>query len=57
MMKGIHKKLVIEGVETKEAVEAFGSLDCDYIQGYYYSSPLPAGDFVRFMEARNRTGA
>jgi len=57
MMKGIHKKLVIEGVETKEAVEAFGSLDCDYIQGYYYSRPLPAGDFVRFMEARNRTGA
>ena len=56
-MKGIHKKLVIEGVETKEAVEAFGSLDCDYIQGYYYSRPLPAGDFVRFMEARNRTGA
>ena len=57
MMKGIHKKLVIEGVETKEAVEAFGSLDCDYIQGYYYSRPLSAGDFVRFMQARNRTGA
>ena len=57
MMKGIHKKLVIEGVETKEAVEAIGGLDCDYIQGYYYSRPLSAGDFVRFMQARNRTGA
>jgi len=57
MMKGIHKKLVIEGVETREAVEAIGGLDCDYIQGYYYSRPLSAGDFVRFMQARNRTGA
>jgi EAL domain-containing protein (putative c-di-GMP-specific phosphodiesterase class I) len=57
MMQGIHKKLVMEGVETKEAVEAFGSLDCDYIQGYYYSRPLSAEDFVRFMEAHNRTGA
>ena len=52
MMQGIHKKLVIEGVETKEAVEALGSLDCDYIQGYYYSRPLSAGDFVRFMEVK-----
>jgi len=50
MMQGIHKKLVIEGVETKEAVEAIGSLNCDYIQGYYYSRPLSAEDFVRFME-------
>ena len=57
MMQGIHKKLVIEGVETREAVEAIGGLDCDYIQGYYYSRPLSAGDFVRFMQARNRTGA
>ncbi|MBQ6346654.1 MAG: EAL domain-containing protein [Clostridia bacterium] len=57
MMQGIHKKLVVEGVETKEAVDALSSLDCDYIQGYYYSRPLSAGDFVRFMQARNRTGA
>lgn len=57
MMQGIHKKLVMEGVETKEAVEAFGSLNCDYIQGYYYSRPLSAEDFVRFMEAHNQPGA
>ncbi len=54
MMQGIHKKLVIEGVETKEAVEALGGLDCDYIQGYYYSRPLSEKDFVRFLEVHNQ---
>ncbi len=57
MMRGIHKKLVVEGVETKEAVDALSSLDCDYIQGYYYSRPLSAEDFMRFMEAHNRIEA
>ena len=54
MMRGIHKKLVVEGVETKEAVDALSSLDCDYIQGYYYSRPLSEKDFVRFLEVHNQ---
>ncbi len=54
MMQGIHKKLVVEGVETKEAVDALGGLDCDYIQGYYYSRPLSEKDFVRFLEVHNQ---
>ena len=53
MMKGIRKELVVEGVETKEATAAFSDLSCDFIQGYYFSKPLPAEDFVRFVQARN----
>ena len=53
MMQGIHKELVIEGVETKEAIEALAEMDCDYIQGFYYSRPLPASEFVQFLREHN----
>jgi len=34
-------KVVAEGVETKEQAEKLKKLECDIIQGYYYSKPLP----------------
>ena len=42
--------LVAEGVEAKEEVELLGRWGVDFIQGYYYSKPLPAADLVKFME-------
>ena len=53
MMKGIHKELVVEGVETKEAVDALAEMSCDYIQGFYYSRPLPEDAFIQFMTAHS----
>jgi diguanylate cyclase (GGDEF)-like protein len=38
------KRVVIEGVERREQVEICIRLGCDYIQGYYFSQPLPAAD-------------
>jgi len=43
-------KVVSEGVETKEQVAYLRSLDCDYIQGYYYSRPLSQVDFEAYLE-------
>lgn len=37
---------VVEGVETKEHEEMVKSMGCDYGQGYLYSKPLPAGEFM-----------
>ena len=54
MMKDIHKELVIEGVETQEEMEALAAMSCDFIQGYYYSKPLPEDEFIRFMQAHNQ---
>jgi diguanylate cyclase (GGDEF)-like protein len=34
-----------EGVETKEDFECVLELNPDYIQGYYFSKPIPAGEF------------
>lgn len=43
-------KTVAEGVETEEQVSFLRRSGCDYIQGYYYSKPLPEEEFVEFLE-------
>lgn len=53
MMQGIDKELVIEGVETKEAIDVLKGMSCDFIQGFYYSKPLPEQDFIRFLKEQN----
>jgi EAL domain-containing protein (putative c-di-GMP-specific phosphodiesterase class I) len=43
-------KIVSEGVETEEQLEAMKKLGVQYIQGYYFSKPLPQDEFVRFVK-------
>ena len=50
---GMRLKTVAEGVETAEQVAALKVLGCDYIQGYYYSKPLPARDFEEYLLHHN----
>ena len=54
MIKAIGLKIVAEGVETKEQLDAMEELGVDYIQGYYFSKPLQEKDFLRFIETNNR---
>ena len=49
----MNKKIVVEGVEEKSKLDKFENLGCDYIQGYYYSRPLPVRDFVEFIRREN----
>ena len=37
-------KVVCEGVETQEQDEFISGSECDYIQGWYYSKPMPVSD-------------
>lgn len=50
MIKAMNMKIVVEGVETESMVEQFAALKCDYIQGYYYSRPIPQNEFVAFIQ-------
>ena len=54
MMQCIGKRLVAEGAETTHAIELLRSMGCDYIQGFYYSKPLPSSEFVDFLKRYNR---
>ncbi len=45
MARELNIHTVAEGVETIEHIELLRSLDCDIVQGYYYSKPVPVSDF------------
>lgn len=46
-------KLVAEGIETSEEAEEMRREDIDYIQGFYYSRPLPGPEFLEYLRSRN----
>lgn len=46
---GMH--VLAEGVETKEQQQLLAERGVEYIQGYYYSKPLPEDDFIKLIEA------
>lgn len=51
MIKAMKMKIVVEGVETAEMLKLFSELECEYIQGYYFSKPIPREEFVKFIQA------
>lgn len=51
MLKDMKMEIVVEGIETREMVEAFSNLKCDFIQGYFFSKPISKDEFVRFITA------
>ena len=36
-----------EGAETRPQIEELKVLGCDVIQGYYYSRPVPLGEYEK----------
>ncbi|HEY9135941.1 MAG TPA: EAL domain-containing protein, partial [Pseudomonadales bacterium] len=45
--------VVAEGVETKEILYALIDAHCDYAQGFYFSKPLPQGQFIEWLNKYN----
>ncbi len=48
MAQSLGLKIVAEGVETKEQVELLSTLGCDYLQGYFFSKPVPPTQLIDF---------
>ncbi|UFH58866.1 bifunctional diguanylate cyclase/phosphodiesterase [Sulfurovum mangrovi] len=42
-------KVVVEGVENQQVVDLMASYGCDYLQGYYFSKPLPSFEFQKLL--------
>ncbi len=49
LIKSLGRKIVIEGVETKETMDTILKYDLDYIQGYYYSKPITKDELIEFI--------
>ena len=55
MLKSLGKQVLIEGVETEERADLLMNLKsdkthgCDFLQGFYFSKPLPQTEFVKFL--------
>jgi len=47
--RSLNLKLIAEGVETIEQKEFMLQHECNYIQGYYYSKPLPAEEILTLL--------
>ncbi|MBQ9458669.1 MAG: EAL domain-containing protein [Oscillospiraceae bacterium] len=39
--------ITAEGIESAEMARSLAAIGCDYLQGFYYSKPLPTEQFVR----------
>jgi EAL domain-containing protein (putative c-di-GMP-specific phosphodiesterase class I) len=50
LMHSMGMAIVSEGVETKEQFETMCGLGVEYIQGFYFSKPLPKDEFIAFLE-------
>ena len=46
-------KTTCEGIEDENMVKVIAELGCDYLQGYYYSKPLPIEEFVKKYSSCN----
>ena len=53
MIKDLNMEIVVEGIETEEMVKKFSDLKCDFIQGYFFSKPIPQREFVEFIDRWN----
>ena len=49
MIKEIGMTVLAEGVETPEQAEWLTASGCDYLQGFYYSRPIPKKEFLNIM--------
>lgn len=54
MGKWLGLRLIAEGVETKKQVENLLSLDCEYVQGYYYYKPMSTNHFIDLLNQKDK---
>ena len=49
MIKQMGKKILVEGVETAEHIALLNRLGVDYLQGFFFSKPIPKDEFVKYI--------
>ena len=57
MAREMGMTVVAKGVETGAQVEFLRELNCDILQGYYFSKPLEAAEFEQWLQKYGAAGA
>lgn len=52
MGHNMNLKVIAEGVETQEQRNCLTTLGCEFAQGFYFSRPLSADDFLAYVNQR-----
>lgn len=53
MINALKMTVLAEGIETKEQADSLTSLGCHFLQGYYFSEPLPKDVFLQLLHHQN----
>lgn len=53
MIKDMNMKIVVEGVESFEVAKRLKKMGCDFLQGYYFSKPMPEELFLNYLKQNN----
>jgi EAL domain-containing protein (putative c-di-GMP-specific phosphodiesterase class I) len=51
LAKAFRRKVIAEGVETTEHMDKLKRLGCDSVQGFGIARPMPAADFLPWIQA------
>ena len=54
MAESLGAPVVAEGVENEQQYQLLRQTGCDFVQGYYFSKPLPSREFEDFIRERSR---
>jgi diguanylate cyclase (GGDEF)-like protein len=56
MVKNLELTVIAEGVETAAQLRSLSENDCDIIQGYYFSKPVPEAELFEFINTHIQGG-
>lgn len=50
MAKWLKLPVIVEGVETASQTRFLKSIGCDYVQGFFFATPMPASEYVKLVD-------
>ena len=56
MARSLGMSVVSEGVESKGQLDFLIKENCEYIQGYYFSKPVPSEEFTTLLKKMSKAG-
>ena len=56
MIKDLEMKVLAEGVETLNPQKMLEDIGVEYLQGYYFSRPLPVCDLIEVIKTNSIKG-